>query len=138
MTDLAPQGCFIAADAVECVVGQISKTQEATCKINAMVDQGSTELRSRAEHLFRIGHALRCQIAIDIDGISAPVRGKGDWPTSLATPIAIRKDTFSGCRLNLAAPPHFSHVVGLYFGQVGLYGRGTVQPQQQTGTRHQR
>jgi hypothetical protein len=31
LPDLALEGCFVAARAVECGVGQIGKTQKATC-----------------------------------------------------------------------------------------------------------
>jgi hypothetical protein len=34
LADLAPQGCFIAAETIEREVGQISKTQEATCEVD--------------------------------------------------------------------------------------------------------
>jgi hypothetical protein len=60
--NLAPEGCFISAETIEREVGQISKTQKATC-----------ELDSRAEHgSWCTGNAVRCRTAIDIDGVNAP------------------------------------------------------------------
>ena len=38
LADLAPQGCFIAAEAVECVIGQIGETQEAACQLISMMN----------------------------------------------------------------------------------------------------
>ena len=42
LADLAPQGCFIAAEAVERAIGQIGETQEAACELDGMRDVGST------------------------------------------------------------------------------------------------
>jgi len=52
LADLAPQSCFIAAETIEREVGQISKTQEAACELDSMVDVRLDRFRSRAEHFF--------------------------------------------------------------------------------------
>ncbi len=72
--DLAREGCFIAAEAVERVIGQIGQTQEAACEIECMMDVRPDRFQPRAEHGFCCtGRAFRCQIAIEIDGVSAPL-----------------------------------------------------------------
>jgi hypothetical protein len=40
---LAPKGCFIAAEAIERVVGQIGETQKATRELSGRMDGGSTD-----------------------------------------------------------------------------------------------
>jgi hypothetical protein len=74
LAGLAPQGCFIATETIEREVGQISKTQEAACELDGMVDVRLDRFRFRAEHFFFriLGYAIGCRIAIDVDGVSAP------------------------------------------------------------------
>ena len=43
-TDLAPQGCFIAAEAIEREVGQIGETQKATGEVSVGFDGGVRQI----------------------------------------------------------------------------------------------
>ena len=41
---MAPKGRFIAAQAIECDVGQIGETQKATCELNGRIDDRSDRI----------------------------------------------------------------------------------------------
>ena len=36
LADLSPQGCLVAAQPIECPIGQISETQEAACEFKSV------------------------------------------------------------------------------------------------------
>jgi len=66
LADLSPQGCFVAAEAVERAIGQIGETQEAVCELDGMRDVRLNRFRPQVDHFFRdIGHPSRCRIDID-------------------------------------------------------------------------
>src|SRR5208282_531744 len=66
LAGLAPQGCFISAEAVQGEVGQISETQKATSEVGSRING----FRTRAGPGLRFGcDAVRCPIGIDIDRI---------------------------------------------------------------------
>jgi hypothetical protein len=39
LADLAPKGCFISAEAIERVIGQIGETQKATRELSGLMDR---------------------------------------------------------------------------------------------------
>jgi hypothetical protein len=113
---LAPKDCFIPAEAIERVTGQIGQTQKATCK----VDGGINALPPRAgQGLRSICSAERCSIEIGIGRISAPEPCIDNFPRRL---------------LGLAALSVLTQMVGLYFEQTGFHCRGAPQSPQQTGS----
>jgi hypothetical protein len=64
---LAPKDCFIPAESVERVAGQIGQTQKATCEVGGGIDR----FRPRAGSGFRsVCDAVRCSIGVGIDKIS--------------------------------------------------------------------
>ena len=57
---LAPQGCFIAAEAIEREVGQIGQTQKATRKVSVGFDGRFDRFRPRVGYGFcSVGDAVR-------------------------------------------------------------------------------
>ena len=52
LAGLAPKGCFIPAEAIECVVGQIGETQKATRELSGRINCRSDSFRHGAGHDF--------------------------------------------------------------------------------------
>ncbi len=81
LAGLAPQRCFVAAETIEREVGQISKTQEATCELDSMVDVRLDRFQPCAEHrCWCIGHALGCRTALQRERCS---------PSSVIGPVLL-------------------------------------------------
>ena len=115
LAGLAPKDCFIPAEPVERVVGQIGETQKATCEVGG----GINGFRPRAGQGFRsVCDAVRCSIGVGIDRISPP------------EPCI---DNFLRLWLSLAALPELTQMVSLDFEQAGFHCRGAPQSPQQTG-----
>jgi len=65
-TGLAPQGCFIPAEAIERVVGQIGETQKATRKVSVGFDGRFDRFRPRVGYGFRfVRDVVRCRLETD-------------------------------------------------------------------------
>jgi hypothetical protein len=103
LAKLTPQSCFIAAETIEREVGQISKTQEATCELDSMVD-----VRLHAEHFFVrcFSFAIGRRIAIGIDDAEREVialvfaRSTRESKQLLGT-MGQRPAEFAGCLISL-------------------------------------
>jgi hypothetical protein len=50
LASLAPKGCFIAAQAVEREIGQISETQKAPRELNGRINRGYNRIRLGGLH----------------------------------------------------------------------------------------
>ena len=66
-TDLAPQGCFIAAEAIEREVGQIGETQKATGEVSVGFNG---RFRQAWVGLCFVRDVVRCRT--ETDRVSAP------------------------------------------------------------------
>ncbi len=107
---MAPEGCFISAEAVEGVVGQIGQTQKAAGKLSGRIDGRFDRFRTRAGCGFGSDSvADRRRIMIETGRVSSPKQ---------------RIDNFSLDRLNLAGLPEPTQMVGLDFKQAGFHCRG--------------
>ena len=88
LAGLAPKGCFIPAEAIEGVVGQIGETQEATRELSGLINGRSDRYRHGAGHDFcSICDTVRFRIAVETDRVSPPEqridnlsRGRVNWP----------------------------------------------------------
>ncbi len=88
-TGLAPQGCFIAAEAIEREVGQIGETQEASREVSVGSNGRFDSFRPPVGYGFcSSGDVVRCRI--ETDRVSPPEQ---------------RVDNFSRGGINLAGLP---------------------------------
>ena len=73
LAGLAPNCCFIPAEAIECVVGQIGETQKATRELGGRINGRSDRSRPRAGHDFcSIYDTERFRIAVETARVSPP------------------------------------------------------------------
>ena len=78
---MAPDGCFISAEAVERVVGQIGQTQKATGEVSVGIDGRFGRFRTRAGRGFCSNRvADRRRIMIETDRVSSS--GLAETPRS--------------------------------------------------------
>ena len=76
LAGLAPEGCFISAEAVKRVVGQIGQAQKATREVSVKRWQGRAGCRPGARRSFRtVCAAVRCRTRSSADRISPPEQG---------------------------------------------------------------
>src|SRR5260370_14178556 len=59
LTSLAPEGCFIAAEAIKREVGQIGETQKTTRELNGSIECRFNRFRAGAGHSCCIRDAMR-------------------------------------------------------------------------------
>ena len=88
LAGLAPKRCFISAEAIERVVGQIGETQKATRELSGRIDIRFDRFRHGAGHgCYSVRNAVRCRIVFE---------------TARVRPPEQRIDNFSRDRVNLA------------------------------------
>ena len=110
MPGLASQGCFISAEAVERVAGQIGETQKATREVSGGFDGKFPRFRTRVGYRSSsVRDVVRCRCGFDIDRFGPP---------------EYRLDNVSRGRVNLAALSELMQIVSLDFEQVGFHCRG--------------
>ncbi len=86
---MAPKGCFIPAEAIERVVGQIGETQKATRQVSVGLNGKFDRFRPRVGYGFCfVGDVVRCRL--ETDRVSPPEQ---------------RMDNFSRGGINLAGLP---------------------------------
>ena len=116
LAGLAPKGCFIPAEAIECVIGQIGETQKAMRELSGQINGRSDRFRHRAGHDFRsICYSVQFRIAVETDRVSPPEQ---------------RIDNLSRGRVNGLLEP--TQMLSLNFEEAGFHRRGAAQPPQQT------
>ena len=121
LAGLAPKGCFISAEAVERVVGQIGETQKATRELSGRIDIRFDRFRHGARHGFcSIRDTVRCRIAVET--------GRERLPEQ-------RIDDLSGSRVKLAGLPELTQMVSLNFEQVGFHSCRAAQSPPQMANR---